>query len=335
MKKILVLILAVVTVFSCGDDLQFNSPALQGKKDGELWKAVFFNAIVEDGGRLVITGGNNFETVILEVPSTALGTYTLGENSSSEARFLDFNGLEYSTLNLPDSELTVYPPDGEISLTSYDSENSTISGEFHFNAYSNDGLKTVNFSQGIFFDLPIPFSSTNILSCDDASSETDSAREAYLAADPTDPDSNYSVKCNAYKNALIDQQTACGDDLGVLQDIIDGLLCNDDDDDTVLTVVEDLNGDGDPTNDDSDGDDIPNYLDTDDDNDSLLTINEDPDGDGNVLNDDTDVDSIPNYLDDDDDGDGILTIDEDVDGDGDVTNDDSDGDGTPDYLDNN
>jgi FKBP-type peptidyl-prolyl cis-trans isomerase FkpA len=69
------------------------------------------------------------------------------------------------------------------------------------------------------------------------------------------------------------------------------------------------------------------------DNDGILSINEDVDGDGNVKNDDTDSDTIPNYLDDDDDGDGILTKNEDANGDGDVTNDDTDGDGTPDYLD--
>ncbi|WP_456377642.1 FKBP-type peptidyl-prolyl cis-trans isomerase [Lutibacter sp.] len=72
---------------------------------------------------------------------------------------------------------------------------------------------------------------------------------------------------------------------------------------------------------------------SDDDNDGVLSILEDIDGDGDVKNDDTDEDLIPNYLDIDDDGDGILTKDEDPNGDGDPTNDDTDGDGIPDYLD--
>ena len=71
------------------------------------------------------------------------------------------------------------------------------------------------------------------------------------------------------------------------------------------------------------------------DNDGILSILEDLDGDGYVHNDDTDEDGIPNYLDPDDDGDAILTKDEDANGDGDPTNDDSDGDGIPDYLDKN
>lgn len=71
---------------------------------------------------------------------------------------------------------------------------------------------------------------------------------------------------------------------------------------------------------DHDEDGVPTYL-------------EDLDGDLDIYNDDTDGDLIPDFLDFDDDGDGVLTIYEDLDGDGDPTNDDSDGDGIPNYLD--
>lgn len=96
----------------------------------------------------------------------------------------------------------------------------------------------------------------------------------------------------------------------------------DDDNDGILSEFE---GRGDPDEEgnfpdaiDSDGDEIPDYLDQDDDNDNILTINEnaDPDGDGNpldALNTDfnTETTLLPNYLDNDDDGDGTLTINED------------------------
>lgn len=72
---------------------------------------------------------------------------------------------------------------------------------------------------------------------------------------------------------------------------------------------------------------------TDSDNDGVLDIDEDVNGDNELDNDDTDGDGIPDYLDEDDDGDGVNTADEDRDNDGDPTNDDSDGDQTPDYLD--
>ncbi len=107
----------------------------------------------------------------------------------------------------------------------------------------------------------------------------------------------------------------------------------DTDGDGVFDTDEDINGDNNLDNDDTDGDGIPDYLDTDDDGDGVDTANEDLDGDGNPINDDTDGDGTPNYLDTDDDGDGKITADEDGNDDGDPTNDDCDSDGIPDYLD--
>ena len=66
--------------------------------------------------------------------------------------------------------------------------------------------------------------------------------------------------------------------------------------------------------------------------DGILSFDEDVDGDGNPFNDDTDGDGIANFADIDDDGDGVYTINE-YDTDGDGTPDDTDGDGIPDYLD--
>jgi len=81
---------------------------------------------------------------------------------------------------------------------------------------------------------------------------------------------------------------------------------NDHDRDGIPSYLEDLNGDGeftvnfedleDTTDDDTDGDTAPNYVDRDDDNDGILTINEDIDGDGDPTN-DIGANSIPKYLD--------------------------------------
>ena len=91
---------------------------------------------------------------------------------------------------------------------------------------------------------------------------------------------------------------------------------NDHDFDNVPSHFEDLNGDYDLTNDDTDDDTFADFVDSDDDNDGTLTIDEDlePDSDLTV----------------DRDGDGDPTNDI---GDGDPTNDDTDGDGIPNYLD--
>jgi hypothetical protein len=91
---------------------------------------------------------------------------------------------------------------------------------------------------------------------------------------------------------------------------------NDHDFDGVPSYLEDLDGNMELANDDTDEDGIQDFLDVDDDGDGTLTVEED-------LEDiDPNVDSS---------GDGIL--DNDLDGDGDPTNDDTDGDGIPNYLD--
>ena len=80
--------------------------------------------------------------------------------------------------------------------------------------------------------------------------------------------------------------------------------------------------------------------DTDYDGDGIPSLLEDLNGDGNLNNDNTDGDitstgsCICNHADSDDDNDGIPTRDEiEIDSDGNITYPDSDGDGTPDYLD--
>ncbi|WP_417866801.1 DUF6252 family protein [Xanthomarina gelatinilytica] len=334
MKKLFVLAIAILAMVSCGDEVEFNSPAMQGKKDGTTWKAVSYRAYIDENGKSIITGHNNYETINLQVSSFSVGTYLLGESNSNIATLIGSNLEEYSTNNLPDQDIELYPPDGIIEITEFNQVNNSISGKFWFNAYSASGTQTVNFSQGIFYNIPIPFSpGPGLMSCDEAVAATEDAQLVYETTSTTD--SQYSTVCNTYKNALMDQQVACGDDTGILQGIIDGLYCDDDDNDGILSINEDLDQDGNLINDDTDGDGIANYLDDDDDGDSILTMNEDVDGDGDVTNDDTDMNDVPNYLDNDDDGDGILTINEDVDGDDDPTNDDTDGDGVPDYLDNN
>ncbi len=86
------------------------------------------------------------------------------------------------------------------------------------------------------------------------------------------------------------------------------------------------------------------YVDYDVDDDHVPNYYEDLDGDGNPNNDNTDLkkeqeifgenySGIPDYLDADDDGDGIRTKDEDPNGNGDPRDDDSDNDGIPNYLD--
>lgn len=115
------------------------------------------------------------------------------------------------------------------------------------------------------------------------------------------------------------------------------IIARDDDNDGIPAEFEDINGNGDLLDDDSDNDGIPNFLDVDDDGDNVLTreeltpdtLNTDPSI--NPL--DTDDDGIPDYLDTDDDGDGALTRDEEnILQDENPRNDITEPGGLPDYL---
>ena len=147
----------------------------------------------------------------------------------------------------------------------------------------------------------------------------------------------------------------------------------DDDNDGIPTKQEDRNNDGNPTNDDTDWDGLPDYLDPNDRRDDVkdtdwdgipdyiecplgvgkcpdtdwdgITDDKDLDSDNDLVPDsiekwpdgrhpqDTDWDGRPDYIDTDDDNDGIPTKQEDRNNDGNPTNDDTDWDGLPDYLD--
>ena len=125
---------------------------------------------------------------------------------------------------------------------------------------------------------------------------------------------------------------------GIIYDVkLQVIDCFEDfDSDSIPTVNEDLNGDGNLANDDTDNDGIPNFADNDDDGDTVLTEYEYvfPRNSQSFTGPlDTDSDLIPDYLDDDDDNDGVLTKDEDYNGNFNPQDDDINTNSIPDYLD--
>lgn len=330
MKKYSFLVLALITLINCQDTVRFNNPAVQANNEGQSWQSDTWNATIKDDG-LIIRGTRGTEVLLLFTTRTDAGDYPLGDVNVSEARFILSDGTTYSTLNAPDPSVQVFPSDGLIQITNVDTTLNLATGEFWFNAFTEDGLESVNFIDGVFFEIPINDlieEATGGTTCTLATAAVD-AFEPGLATRIVSVDD-----CTQYNSLLTTQLLACEDTDGSIQAKLDALDCLDEDEDGVPNSYEDVDMDGDVENDDTDGDGIPNYMDDDDDGDGLLTVTETFDTDG--LSVDTDGDDIYNYLDADDDGDGILTafenIDPDMDGDFSDAQ-DSDMDAIPDYLD--
>jgi len=363
MKKLTLIVLVFLTLFSCGDEVQFNTPAFQGDRANELWRAKAFSARIEANGFLTITGTNNFETVNLKVPFVSEATFVVGNVETIEAEYIDGAGTRFSTNNRPDESVSIYPELGEIVIEEIDFVNATFTGTYRFLAFDASGLDSVGFTNGIFFKVQLVSGvfPANPITCVDAEIASNAALLAYEATFASDLDfvnsANFETACNSYRDALNNQRTYCGDADGALQALIDALgSCQITCDQVIANSIEAESqysaatiGDFDEKCGqyalylqeqiqfcgDADGS-IQAAIDMldcgDADGDGVPNVFEDFNGDGDVTNDDIDLDGIPNYLDNDDDGDGILTADEAVDADGNPI--DTDGDLDVNYLDN-
>jgi len=145
MRKILIPIIVLFLLLSCGNDIQFNSPALQGTKNYNFWRARDIQAALLENGGIRIIGGNFDETLTLNLEGNDEGSYVLGSNSMNSATF---EGNDLKTYNTSNNG------DGEIILEDYDITDLTITGTFKFNSFSGDA-SIVNFINGVFYKIPI------------------------------------------------------------------------------------------------------------------------------------------------------------------------------------
>jgi len=226
MKKIIVLILVAFTFLGCGNQIEFNTPSFQAQKDGNFWQAVTFSANINSSGVLTIVGSDNFKTITLEVNSTDPDIYDVTETISNGS-FKDFDGVLYSTNNFPNANVQLYPAGGMIDLKEVNIEEGFVSGEFYFNAFNSSGLTSVNISKGYFYKVPLVGASVNTEDEDSScSNATDVVADKLVDFNgASQGDANYVNVCNAYKTALIEQKTACGDPDNSIQTTIDGLSC--------------------------------------------------------------------------------------------------------------
>lgn len=227
MKKLVVLVLSMVTLLSCGDDLEFKTPSFEAKKDGNLFEAVTYKASIIDNGQLTITGSDNYETVTLVVNSVSPGIYDV-ETTSALATLLDINGMLWSTENTPDTDVQPYPASGIIDIREVNLEEGYVSGEFYFNAYNSSGMTSVNLNEGFFYKIPLAVSvvqdpTTPNITCQTATASAQVTAQNLAVSDPTAD--GYTTLCNNHKQALMTKKNACGDPTGSIQAEIDALDC--------------------------------------------------------------------------------------------------------------
>ena len=141
-KATLLVLLAMILLASC-ENIEDNTPALQGEIDSSFFRANVALFTTDDNGRYLIQGADALETVTLAVTSNNEGTYLLGGNSSNYASYEDIDGNVYTTNPLGG---------GEVRITTVEADGS-LTGTFTFMGVKA-GIDTVYVSRGLFAQVP-------------------------------------------------------------------------------------------------------------------------------------------------------------------------------------
>jgi hypothetical protein len=151
--RYLFLIFALFSLTGCQDDIQSSNPTFQGLRHGDyIWRSTARTASVESTGTLTISGSDGNGSMIISLPEANIGSYELGEGKLATITYTEVN-TTYSTQNNGE-EYPVYLGDGQVTIESINADDKTITGTFYFNSYDDSGTKYMNFSEGIFYNLP-------------------------------------------------------------------------------------------------------------------------------------------------------------------------------------
>lgn len=234
--------------------------------------------------------------------------------------------------------------DGEIVVTNFDFEDSNL----QFCAGPNKNVIYAINNNDVFESISLEYNNNQLTTDEDGDlvppdeeqisfSLSGNNRMVYRLYDSEVP-SNYfcNVVPPSQPQVVEEWVSGTGATVFVNTGFTDETGNADPDGDGLVNIEEGWDPDG-ADHQDTDNDEIPDYLDVDDDGDNvetlteLITNNEDPVNEDGLK--DTDEDGIPNYLDEDDDGDAVITrfeVDEnDPDNPGGFS---STGDGRPNYL---
>ena len=151
--RYLLLIFAVFSLIGCQDDIQSSNPTFQGLRHGDyVWRSTTRTATVQNTGILSISGSDGYGSMVISLPEANIGSYELGKGKPATIIYTEVN-TTYSTQNNGE-EYPVYLSDGQVTIEDINENNKTISGTFYFNSYDDSGTKYMNFSEGIFYNLP-------------------------------------------------------------------------------------------------------------------------------------------------------------------------------------
>lgn len=82
MKKAALITILSIFLFSCEEDIQISSPALQAKKDNMFWRSKQTTVSVNSFGQLEITAINGYDEIVMKTAQNSVGTYLFGTTNT-------------------------------------------------------------------------------------------------------------------------------------------------------------------------------------------------------------------------------------------------------------
>lgn len=142
-QRFLLAIFTLTVVYSC-EDIEDNTPALQGEFNNGFFEAIDARAIRNENGSFLIQGVTQDETLTIFINNGGANTYPLGEGRPNYASFENASGNLYITN--PEGS-------GSVEVTRFDTSAGVISGTFKFRAIL-EGVDTLSVQNGVFFEVP-------------------------------------------------------------------------------------------------------------------------------------------------------------------------------------
>lgn len=173
MKKIVALLMILSVLVSCEEDVSFNTPAFQARKDNFMWRASEYSAVYDVANtKLVLTAYSGFEKITMTAYPVLISgdgntaffqdaTFDLKNNPAAIATYSFVNNgqtFNYATTVKDKANGELVLENGTIQKP------GTISGKFRFDApYIGDipnAPERINFQEGVFYEIPITITPT-------------------------------------------------------------------------------------------------------------------------------------------------------------------------------